>query len=102
MLALGLGLGLGLGLRSGLGLGSGSGLGLTLTLTLTLTVAPKVLFTCDGFVSAGKKTSIVDKVEELVAKLPSLERVVVLGMTGDEVSWDSLGGLVVSWEDFLG
>ena len=39
---------------------------------------------------------------ELVAKLPSLERVVVLGMTGDEVSWDSLGGLVVSWEDFLG
>ena len=65
-------------------------------------VAPKVLFTCDGFVSAGKTTSIVDKVEELVAKLPSLERVVVLGMTGhDEVSCDSLGGLVVSWEDFL-
>jgi len=64
-------------------------------------VAPKVLFTCDGFVSAGKTTSIVDKVEELVAKLPSLERVVVLGMTGDDPSWDELGDLVISWEDFL-
>jgi len=64
-------------------------------------VAPKVLFTCDGFVSAGKTTSIVDKVEELVAKLPSLERVVVLGMTGDDPSWAELGDLVMSWEAFL-
>lgn len=64
-------------------------------------VAPKVLFTCDGFVSAGKTTSIVDKVEELVAKLPSLERVVVLGMTADDPSWAELGDLVMSWEAFL-
>ena len=36
-----------------------------------------------------------------MAKLPSLERVVVLGMTGDAPCWDDLGDLVVSWEDFL-
>merc|ERR1719272_2346250 len=32
---------------------------------------------------------------------PTLERVVVLGMTGDDPSWDELGDLVISWEDFL-
>ena len=44
---------------------------------------------------------VCTQVEELVAKLPSLERVVVLGMTGDDPSWDELGDLVISWEDFL-
>jgi len=68
-------------------------------------VSPKVLFTCDGFVSAGKSTVLVDKVEELVAALPTLQRVVVIGMTLDEPppAWQSerLRRLVVSWEDFL-
>lgn len=65
-------------------------------------VAPKVLFTCDGFVSAGKTTSIVDKIEELAAALPSLERVVVVGMTGETPEWsERLGSLVVGWDDFL-
>ena len=36
-----------------------------------------------------------------MAKLPSLERVVVLGMAGDGPSWDELGDLVISWESFL-
>jgi len=68
-------------------------------------VAPKVLFTCDGFVSAGKSTSLVDKVEELVEALPSLQRVVVLPMDldGPPPAWQSerLKGLLVSWDDFL-
>jgi acetoacetyl-CoA synthetase len=65
-------------------------------------VAPKVLFVCDGFMSAGKETSIVDKVEELVAALPSLERVVVVRMLSDEPQWsDATKSLVVEWDDFL-
>merc|ERR1719409_35713 len=68
-------------------------------------VSPKVLFTCDAFMSAGKETALVDKVEELVAALPSLERVVVVGMSaeGKAAVWKDarLKGLVVSWDDFL-
>lgn len=41
-------------------------------------VAPKVLFAVDGMVSAGKTAPLVEKVEELVAELPSLTTVVVL------------------------
>ena len=66
-------------------------------------VAPKVLFTCDGFVSAGKSTPLVDKVEELVDALPSLERIVVVGMVGEPPAWtnDRLRSMLVSWDDFL-
>ncbi|KAL1507871.1 hypothetical protein AB1Y20_007478 [Prymnesium parvum] len=67
-------------------------------------VKPKVLFTTDGFVSAGKPTSIVEKVEELVAALPSLEKVVVIGLLDEPPAWQSerLRSLVVSWDDFVG
>ena len=66
-------------------------------------VAPKVLFTCDGFTSAGKSTSLQDKVEELVDSLPSLEKVVVVGMLDEPTEWKSekLKSLIISWEDFL-
>ena len=66
-------------------------------------VAPKVLFTCDGFVSAGKPTPLREKVEELVEALPSLEKVVVVNMIDDQEEWQSerLKSLVISWEDFV-
>ena len=66
-------------------------------------VAPKVLFTCDGFTSAGKSTSLQDKVEELVDSLPFLEKVVVVGMLDEPTEWKSekLKSLIISWEDFL-
>ena len=68
-------------------------------------VGPKVLFTCDGFVSAGKPTSIVDKVEQLVEQLPTLEKVVVISMLGEPVEWhaksDKMKALTVSYEDFV-
>ena len=66
-------------------------------------VGPKVLFTTNGFMSASKTTSIVDKVEELVDALPTLERVVVVDMVDDAPEWQSeaMKRLVVSWEDFL-
>ena len=66
-------------------------------------VAPKVLFTCDGFMSAGKETSLVEKVEVLVEALPSLERVVMVGQLAEPPTWSSerLKSIMVSWEDFL-
>jgi len=66
-------------------------------------VGPKVLFVTDGFVSAGKATSIVDKVEELVESLPSLQRVVLVRQLADPPEWASerTKSLIVEWDDFL-
>ena len=66
-------------------------------------VEPKVLFTTDGYVSKGAPTSIVEKVEELVEALPSLERVVIVRLLEDEPEWRSerVKSLVVNYDDFL-
>ena len=65
-------------------------------------VGPKVLFVTDGFVSAGKETSISDKIEELVAALPTLQKVVVINLLEKPVEWSAKAKeLVVSWDDFL-
>ena len=67
-------------------------------------VEPKVLFACDGFVSAGKPTSVVDKLEELIEALPSLKRVVLVRMLDDEPQFRSerARSLVTTWDDFIG
>eukprot|EP00629_Pelagomonadales_sp_RCC1024_P008331 CAMPEP_0119280572 /NCGR_PEP_ID=MMETSP1329-20130426/22950_1 /TAXON_ID=114041 /ORGANISM="Genus nov. species nov., Strain RCC1024" /LENGTH=697 /DNA_ID=CAMNT_0007281167 /DNA_START=116 /DNA_END=2206 /DNA_ORIENTATION=- len=69
-------------------------------------VAPKVLFVSDGFVSAGKSTSVIDKVEELVNALPSVVKVVVIPTSGeafDASKFSSeLRDKVVAWDAFLG
>ena len=67
-------------------------------------IKPKVLFTANGFVSKGEPTSMVDKVEELVQALPTLERIVVIDMidNGDATKWsERTEKLIVSWDDFL-
>ncbi|KAH8081092.1 synthetase [Aureococcus anophagefferens] len=70
-------------------------------------VAPKALFVCDGFVSAGKRTCHAAKVAELAENLPSLEKIVVFDVAGgaaDAGAWaasDKVAGLVESWDDFL-
>ncbi|CAB9497002.1 Malonamoyl-CoA synthetase vrtB [Seminavis robusta] len=68
-------------------------------------VAPKALFVVNGYVSKGKKISMVDKVEELVESLPSLERIVVLELLDgeDKPEWtsDKVKDIMVTWDDFL-
>jgi len=66
-------------------------------------VGPKVLFVCDGFVSAGKPTSLVDRVQELVNALPTLQQVVVVPMLEEPPQWtdEHVQSLMISWEDFL-
>ncbi len=48
-------------------------------------IEPKVLVTCDGYVYAGKTHVILDKVAEIVERLPSLRRVVVVPYLGEKL-----------------
>ncbi|MEQ1715552.1 MAG: AMP-binding protein, partial [Hyphomicrobium sp.] len=45
-------------------------------------IAPKVLVVCDGYYYAGKTLDITDKVIAILAKLPGIERVVVVDYLG--------------------
>lgn len=66
-------------------------------------VGPKVLFLADGFVSKAKQVSLVDKIEELVDSLPTLERIVMIPMLKEPPTWNSerVMSLTMSWDDFL-
>jgi acetoacetyl-CoA synthetase len=44
---------------------------------------PKVLFSADGYFYNGKTHSSLDKLPEILAELPSVERVVILPLTSD-------------------
>ncbi len=45
-------------------------------------IEPKVLVVCDGYYYAGKTIDLTDKLVEIVAKLPSVEKVVVVSYIG--------------------
>jgi len=65
-------------------------------------IEPKVLFACDGYYYNGKAHDISDKLSEIVASLPSLERVVVVPYAGDlEGTVTKVAG-AVAWSDILG
>jgi acetoacetyl-CoA synthetase len=66
-------------------------------------IAPKVLFTSNGFVSKDQATSMVEKIEDLVRELPTLKQIVVIDMIKDAPEWlsDATKDLVISWDDFL-
>jgi acetoacetyl-CoA synthetase len=48
-------------------------------------IAPRVLFTVDGYWYNGKPIAILDKVAEIVERLPSVERVVVVPYLASEI-----------------
>jgi acetoacetyl-CoA synthetase len=57
-------------------------------------IEPVVLVTCDGYVYAGKTHVILDKVGEIVERLPSLRRVVVVPYLGEALpAHDKIVGL---------
>jgi len=68
-------------------------------------IGPRVLFTVDGYWYNGKAIPILDKVAEVVARLPTVERVVVIpyleasGQGSPDLS--PIRG-AVSWETFVG
>jgi acetoacetyl-CoA synthetase len=68
-------------------------------------IGPRVLFTVDGYWYNGKPLPILDKVTEVVAKLPTVERVVVipyLEASGQGAQDLSPVRSAVSWQAFLG
>ncbi|MDB6158102.1 MAG: acetoacetyl-CoA synthase [Gammaproteobacteria bacterium] len=54
-------------------------------------IAPKVLFTADGYFYAGKSIDSLAPVAELLAKIPSIQRVVVIPYVNAEPEFSRLG-----------
>jgi len=68
-------------------------------------IEPRVLFTVDGYWYNGKPQPILERVADVVAKLPTVERVVVipyLEVTGQGTQDRSRIRNAVTWDAFLG
>ncbi len=63
-------------------------------------IAPRILFAADGYYYAGKHLDNLGKLGEIVARLPSVERTVVVGYGGQQVAIDNTDGSV-SWSEFV-
>jgi acetoacetyl-CoA synthetase len=68
-------------------------------------VKPKVLFTANGYVAKGERISMLNKVEDLLAALPSIQRVVMIHLLDNEIEeWapnSRLASSTMSWDNFL-
>ena len=66
-------------------------------------IAPKVIVTVDGYWYNGKAIPIAEKVAEIVAKLPTVERVVVVPYLGGDAGPGDLSALRggIAWSAFL-
>jgi acetoacetyl-CoA synthetase len=53
-------------------------------------IAPKVLFTADGYFYGGKTIDSLPTVKEIVARIPSIERVVVVSYANEQPNLESL------------
>ena len=64
-------------------------------------IAPKVLFSADGYFFNGKTYDSLPRLAEIVARLPSVEKTVVVPYVGAE---PPLAGIAngVAWRDFIG
>jgi acetoacetyl-CoA synthetase len=66
-------------------------------------IAPKVLFTADGYFYAGKQLDSLALIAEVLEKLPAVERVVVIGYVEPQPQLERLGearGRAVHWREF--
>ena len=55
-------------------------------------IGPKVLFTADGYFYAGKSIDSLAPIAEVLAKIPGIQRVVVIPYVSAEPKFESLGG----------
>lgn len=60
---------------------------------------PEILFAVDGYTFAGKRYDVAEKIAEVVAALPTVRKVIVVG-TDSEPNTDAIPG-AQSWGDFL-
>lgn len=65
-------------------------------------IAPKVLFAADGYFHAGKRLDNLARLEQIVARLPSVERTVVVAYGEDAPPPGGVGRIerAVSWSEF--
>jgi acetoacetyl-CoA synthetase len=66
-------------------------------------IAPKVLFTADGYFYAGKKLDSLQSMAAVLERLPAIERVVVISYVDTAPSLAALGaaaGRAALWDDF--
>jgi acetoacetyl-CoA synthetase len=61
-------------------------------------IAPKVLFTADGYFYGGKTLDSLDRVKAVCARIGSIERVVVVPYTGERPDFSGLPGAVAFGE----
>jgi acetoacetyl-CoA synthetase len=65
-------------------------------------IEPKLLIACDGYFYAGKTLPIADKLAEVTAALPTLERIVLVDMLGEaEATAARLGTKAATLDAFL-
>ncbi|HEU0198153.1 MAG TPA: acetoacetate--CoA ligase, partial [Nevskiaceae bacterium] len=64
-------------------------------------IEPKVLFCADAYAYNGKRFDCLAKAREVLDKIPSIKRCVVVPYSGDALKLDGLRG-AVSWDDFAG
>jgi len=64
-------------------------------------IAPKVLFTADAYPYGGKSFDCLAKIREVLEKIPSVEKLVVVPYSGAEVKLDGIAH-AVAWPDFVG
>src|SRR5215469_3584991 len=66
-------------------------------------IAPRVLFTADGYYYGGKRHDSLQPMAEVLAKLDAVERVVVIPYLGEQPQLDALGPAArraTLWQDF--
>ncbi|MEH6388033.1 acetoacetate--CoA ligase [Pseudomonas profundi] len=65
-------------------------------------IEPKVLIACAGYRYAGKQIDLTDKLKDILAQLPSLERLVLVPYTHAEASSADFASVVPTslWQDF--
>ena len=61
-------------------------------------IAPRILFTADRYTFGGKDFDSLERVREVAAAIPAIEKVVVVRQHGEA---PALGGNEILWDDFL-
>ncbi|HEX7915709.1 acetoacetate--CoA ligase [Rudaea sp.] len=64
-------------------------------------IAPKVLFTADAYPYGGKSFDCLAKIRDVLAQIPSVEKLVVVPYSGAAFKLDGIAN-AVAWPDFLG
>lgn len=80
---------------------AGTELGVDAVVERFAQVRPKVLFTLDGYYYKGRRFSVLERLEKIIAGIPSLERVIVVPYLTDFPNIESLRKTVL-YSDFKG